>query len=87
MNSTADIKAGEEVTLTDVTRRIDAIVELLQRSPPPPKGLLERASSSNSRDSTGPLPWLNRCKCYFHVDRTLENRRVAYAAFHLLDDA
>jgi hypothetical protein len=35
MNSTADIKAGEEVMLTDVTRRIDAIVELLQRSPPP----------------------------------------------------
>jgi hypothetical protein len=37
MNSTADIKAGEEVMLTDVTRRIDAIVELLQRSPPPPR--------------------------------------------------
>jgi hypothetical protein len=39
-------------------------------------------------DGTGdPLPWLNRCKRYFHVRRTPDHKRVAYAAFHLLDDA
>jgi hypothetical protein len=34
-----------------------------------------------------PLPWLNRWECYFHVQRTPENRRVAYASFYLTDDA
>jgi hypothetical protein len=34
-----------------------------------------------------PLPWLNRCKRYFHVQRTPELKRVALAACYLLDDA
>jgi hypothetical protein len=33
-----------------------------------------------------PLPWLNRCECYFRMRRTLKNRRVAYASFYLTDD-
>jgi hypothetical protein len=39
-------------------------------------------------DGTGePLPWLNRCEWYFHVRRTSEHKRMAFAAFYLLDDA
>jgi hypothetical protein len=34
-----------------------------------------------------PLPWLNRCERYFRVRRTPEHKRVAYAAFHLLENA
>jgi hypothetical protein len=34
-----------------------------------------------------PLPWINRCEKYFRVQRTPEHKRVAYTAFHLLDDA
>jgi hypothetical protein len=37
--------------------------------------------------ASDPLPWLNRCKCYFHVRRTPEPKRVALAACYLLDDA
>jgi hypothetical protein len=33
-----------------------------------------------------PLPWLNRCKHYFHVQRTPENRHVMYSSFYLTDD-
>jgi hypothetical protein len=33
-----------------------------------------------------PLPWLNKCKRYFHVRRTPELKRVALAACYLLDD-
>jgi hypothetical protein len=36
--------------------------------------------------SSDPLPWLNRCERYFRVRRTPDHKRVAYAAFHLLDD-
>jgi hypothetical protein len=34
-----------------------------------------------------PLPWLNRCDRYFKVCRTVEHKKVPYAAFHLLNDA
>jgi hypothetical protein len=34
-----------------------------------------------------PLPWIHCCECYFRDCRTPENKRIAYAAFHLLDDA
>jgi hypothetical protein len=34
-----------------------------------------------------PMSWLNRCKCYFRVRRTPQNRRIAYASFYLTDDA
>jgi hypothetical protein len=34
-----------------------------------------------------PLPWLNHCERYFHVQRTSEHQRVAYASFYLTDDA
>jgi hypothetical protein len=34
-----------------------------------------------------PLPWLNRCERYFHVRHTPDHKRVAFAAFYLLDDA
>jgi hypothetical protein len=37
--------------------------------------------------SATPLPWFNRCEWYFQVQRTLKHKRVAYAAFHLLEDA
>jgi hypothetical protein len=38
-------------------------------------------------DGTGdPLRWIHHCECYFCVRRTPENKHVAYAAFHLLDD-
>jgi hypothetical protein len=37
--------------------------------------------------SSDPLPWLNRCDRYFKVQRTPENKKVPYGAFHLLDDA
>jgi hypothetical protein len=37
--------------------------------------------------SSDPLPWLNWCDRYFKVRRTPENKKVPYAAFHLLDDA
>jgi hypothetical protein len=33
------------------------------------------------------LPWLNRCERYFRVQRTPDHKRVAYATFHLLNDA
>jgi hypothetical protein len=33
-----------------------------------------------------PLQWIHRCECYFRDCRTPENKRVTYAAFHLLDD-
>jgi hypothetical protein len=37
-------------------------------------------------DGTGdPLPWLNRCDCYFAVQRTPENKKAMYASLHLLD--
>jgi hypothetical protein len=38
-------------------------------------------------NTSGPLPWLNRCESYFLVHRTPEHQRVAFAAFYLLDDA
>jgi hypothetical protein len=39
-------------------------------------------------DGTGvPLCWIHRYECYFRSHRTLENRRIAYAAFHYLDGA
>jgi hypothetical protein len=39
-------------------------------------------------DCTGdPLPRINRCERYFRVWRTSEHKRVAYASFHLLEDA
>jgi hypothetical protein len=39
-------------------------------------------------DGSGdPLPWLNRCEHFFHVRRTLDHQRVAFATFYLLDDA
>jgi hypothetical protein len=45
--------------------------------------------------ASNPLPWLNRCeqyfrvRCeqYFRVRRTPDHKRVAYATFHLLEDA
>jgi hypothetical protein len=38
-------------------------------------------------DGSGdPLPGLNRCERYFRVRCTPDHKRVAYAAFHLLDD-
>jgi hypothetical protein len=37
--------------------------------------------------TSDPLPWLNRCDRYFNVHRTPEHKKVAYATFHLLDDA
>jgi hypothetical protein len=39
-------------------------------------------------DGTGdPLQWIHLCERYFRGCRTPENKRVAYAAFHLLDGA
>jgi hypothetical protein len=39
-------------------------------------------------DGTGdPLPWLNCCERYFRVWRTPDHKSVAYATFHLLEDA
>jgi hypothetical protein len=38
-------------------------------------------------DMGDPLPWLNRCECYFRMQRTPKNRRVAYASFYLTNDA
>jgi hypothetical protein len=32
-----------------------------------------------------PLPWLNQCERYFCVQRTPENRCIAYASFYLTD--
>jgi hypothetical protein len=46
---------------------------------------LRKASSSDT--SSDPLQWIHRCECYFCTYRILENRRVAYATFHLLDSA
>jgi hypothetical protein len=37
--------------------------------------------------TSDPPRWIHRCECYFRTHRTSENRRVAYATFHLLDDA
>jgi hypothetical protein len=37
--------------------------------------------------ASNPLPWLNRCEQYFRVRRTPDHKRVAYATFHLLEDA
>jgi hypothetical protein len=34
-----------------------------------------------------PMQWIHRCECYFRDCRTPENKRITYAAFHLLDDA
>jgi hypothetical protein len=34
-----------------------------------------------------PLPWLNRCERFFHVCQTLDDKKVAFATFYLLDDA
>lgn len=34
-----------------------------------------------------PLHWLNRCEQFFRGRRTLENKKVWYVSFHLLDDA
>jgi hypothetical protein len=34
-----------------------------------------------------PLRWIHHCECYFRVRRTPENKRIAYAAFYLLDSA
>jgi hypothetical protein len=33
------------------------------------------------------LPWLNRCERYFRVRCTPNHNRVAYVAFHWLEDA
>jgi hypothetical protein len=33
------------------------------------------------------LPWLNHCERFFHVRQTLDDKKVAFAAFYLLDDA
>jgi hypothetical protein len=39
-------------------------------------------------DGTGdPLPWLNRCERFFHMRWTPDDKRVAFTAFYLLDDA
>jgi hypothetical protein len=39
-------------------------------------------------DGTGDLlPWINCCERYFRVRNTPEHKRVAYATFHLLEDA
>jgi hypothetical protein len=37
--------------------------------------------------SSDPPPWLNHYKQFFHVRRTSEHQRVAFAVFYLLDDA
>jgi hypothetical protein len=37
-------------------------------------------------DKSNPLPWLNRCDRYFHLRHSLEDKKVAYATFNLLDD-
>jgi hypothetical protein len=34
-----------------------------------------------------PLPWLNHCDRYFCLCCMLEDNKVAYASFNLLDDA
>jgi hypothetical protein len=33
-----------------------------------------------------PLPWLNQCERFFHVRRTPDDKKVAFAAFYLLND-
>jgi hypothetical protein len=34
-----------------------------------------------------PLPWLNCCERFFHLRRTPDDQKVAYATFNHLDDA
>jgi hypothetical protein len=34
-----------------------------------------------------PLSWLNHCERFFHVRRTPDDKKVAFTAFYLLDDA
>jgi hypothetical protein len=37
--------------------------------------------------SDDPMPWLNRCECYFRLRGTPENMWVQVASFYFLDDA
>jgi hypothetical protein len=37
--------------------------------------------------ASGPLSWLNHCERFFHVRRTPDDKKVAFTAFYLLDDA
>jgi hypothetical protein len=74
--------------IAEVWRHLNAIEELL-RPPQPSKASLatrEDAAIEFLRfDGTGDaLLWIHRCECYFRTFRTPENRRVAYAVFHLL---
>jgi hypothetical protein len=93
MNSGADIGAGEEkvkVMFVEVLQHLNAIDKLLLLSQPCKALLTAREGTivKFSRfDGIGdPLRWIHHCERYFRIRRTPENKRVAYAAFHLRDD-
>jgi hypothetical protein len=50
-------------------------------------GHIQRLEFLRFDGTSDPLWWIHRCECYFRAHRSLENKRVMYAAFHLLDDA
>jgi hypothetical protein len=77
--------------LAEVLWCLDAIDELLRPSHPLKAPLVAREGTVvkflrfNGTDDL--LRWIHHYECYFHVHRRPEHKRVAYAAFHLLDDA
>jgi hypothetical protein len=77
--------------LAEVFRCLDAIDELLRLSQPCKASFMAREGIAvkflRFDGTSDPLLCIYRCECYFHAWRTSESRRVAYAAFHLLDDA
>jgi hypothetical protein len=74
--------------LTEVLWRLNAIDELLRPSHTlkapfaAQKGTVVKFSRFNGTGDL--LRWIHHYKCYFHVQRTPENKCVTNATFHLL---
>jgi hypothetical protein len=73
--------------LAEELQHLNAIDELLRpsQSCKAPltvrKGTIAKFLRFDSTDDQ--LRWIHRCECYFLTGRTLENRCVMYAAFHI----
>jgi hypothetical protein len=80
INSGTGIGTREQILLAEILRHCDSILETLG-------GARERIEFLRFDGTSDPLQWIHRYECYFHARQTPKDRRVAYATFHLLDDA
>jgi hypothetical protein len=83
MHSGVGIGTGEEkgkIMLVEILQRCSSVLETLGAA-------RERIEFPRLDGTSDLLQWIHRCECYIRARRTLEHRCVAYAAFHVLDDA